>query len=60
VQALLTRVGGARETRAAVATLTNEAENILGAYAADGGHLADVAWRPHEPSLAATGGLFLC
>ncbi len=60
MQALLARIGGAREKQAPVVTLANEAVNILGAYAADGTHLADVAWRPHVPALRATRGLFLC
>lgn len=58
--ALFSRLGGARERRAPVARLTADAVNILAAYAADGGHLGSVGWRPHEPSLAAQGGLFVC
>jgi hypothetical protein len=60
VQQLFDTVGGARERQAPVALLTNDAVNILSAYAADGTHLGDVAWRPHERRYDATGGLFLC
>lgn len=59
-QAFLDQVGGARETRAPIASMTNNAINIISCYDAGGHHLADIAWRPHEARLRATDGLFLC
>jgi hypothetical protein len=56
----LDTVGGARERQSLVALLTNDSINILSAYAADGTHLADIGWRPHERRYDATRGLFLC
>ena len=34
--------------------------NVVTAYAADGGGLADIAWRPHKLKEHPPDGLFLC
>jgi hypothetical protein len=63
---LFQRWGGARENQfppaEIIVDLNDEGgpENIATVLAADGTHLANVAYRPHEKHLWGGEGLFLC